>query len=56
MIIRIGYVALALGLKKVTLSSTLTYKRYSNMDENERIDKLEQVTLSNIRDLETILN
>ena len=31
--IRLGYVAIALNLDKVTSSSTLTYSRYLKMDE-----------------------
>lgn len=45
MIIRLGYVAIALNLDKVTSSSTLTYTRYLKMN----------VTYSNIEALEKIL-
>ncbi|MCT4596292.1 MAG: UV DNA damage repair endonuclease UvsE [Vallitalea sp.] len=54
--IHIGYVALALGLKKVTSSSTVTYKYYSGLSNNEKLNKLKKVTLSNIQDLEKILD
>lgn len=55
--VRLGYVAIALNLPKVTSSSTLTYARYSKMNtELERINKLKDVTRSNIEDLEKILN
>ena len=38
--IRLGYVAIALNLEKVTSSSTLTYSRYLKLDENERLKNL----------------
>ncbi|CEI72330.1 UV DNA damage repair endonuclease UvsE [Romboutsia hominis] len=54
--IRLGYVAIALNLPKVTSSSTLTFKRYSSMNsDEERLNKLKKVTYSNIIDLEKIL-
>ena len=53
--IRLGYVAIALNLEKVTSSSTLTYSRYLKLDENERLKKLKEVTYSNIEALEKIL-
>ena len=40
MIIRLGYVAIALNLEKVTSSSTLTYTRYLKMSEEEGLKKL----------------
>lgn len=55
MIVRLGYVAIALNLKNVTSSSTLTYARYDKLNENDRIDKLKSVTYSNIKSLEEIL-
>ena len=56
MIIRLGYVSIALNLDKITSSSTLTYARYLKMDnEQERINKLKSVTYSNIEALEEIL-
>ncbi|WP_250675094.1 UV DNA damage repair endonuclease UvsE [Paraclostridium ghonii] len=55
--IRLGYVAIALNLPKVTSSSTITYSRYSKIStEAERLNKLKEVTRSNIYDLEKILN
>lgn len=55
MIIRLGYVAIALNLDKVTSSSTLTYARYLKLNEEERLKKLKEVTYSNIKALEKIL-
>ena len=52
--IRLGYVAIALNLDKVTSSSTLTYSRYLKMDEENRLKKLKEVTYSNIEALEKI--
>ncbi|WP_042273128.1 UV DNA damage repair endonuclease UvsE [[Clostridium] dakarense] len=54
--VRLGYVAIALKLGKVTSSSTLTYSRYNKLKtEDERINKLKEVTYSNINALEKIL-
>lgn len=54
--IRLGYVAIALNLPKVTSSSTVTYARYSKIcSDREKINKLKEVTKSNIDDLEKIL-
>ena len=54
--IRLGYVAIALKLPKVTSSSTVTYSRYSKMiSEEEKLRKLKEVTLSNLNDLQKIL-
>ncbi|MGL5346206.1 MAG: UV DNA damage repair endonuclease UvsE [Peptostreptococcaceae bacterium] len=54
--IRLGYVAIALALDKVTSSSSLTYARYSKLStEQERLNKLKEVTYSNIEALEKIL-
>ena len=55
MIIRLGYVAIALNLGKVTSSSTLTYTRYLKLNEEDRLKKLKEVTHSNIEALEKIL-
>ncbi len=55
MIIRLGYVAIALNLEKVTSSSTLTYSRYLKLKEKEQLEKLKSVTYSNIEALEKIL-
>ena len=53
--IRLGYVAIALNLGKVTSSSTLTYSRYLKMKEEDRLKKLKEITYSNIQALEKIL-
>ena len=54
--IRLGYVAIALNLYKVTSSSTLTYSRYEKINsDSERINKLKEITSSNISALEKIL-
>jgi len=53
--IRLGYVAIALNLGKVTSSSTLTYSRYLKMKEEDRLKKLKEITYSNIQSLEKIL-
>lgn len=54
--VRLGYVAIALNLPNVTTSSTLTFTRYKKLLEEEKINKLKEVTLSNIIDLKKILN
>lgn len=54
--VRLGYVAIALGLPKVTSSSNVTYTNYKKMhSEENRIAKLKQVTSSNILALKNIL-
>lgn len=54
--IRLGYVAIALNLPKVTSSSTVTYANYEKQGNNEKkLNKLKQVTLSNLDDLYKIL-
>ena len=54
--IRLGYVSIALRLPKVTSSSTVTYSRYSKIiSEEEKLRKLKEVTLSNLNDLQRIL-
>lgn len=53
--IQLGYVALALNLNKVTSSSTVTYRYYKGLTDEQRLNKLKQITSSNFRDLETIL-
>ena len=52
---RLGFVAIALNLGKVTSSSTLTYSRYLKMKEEDRLKKLKEITYSNIQALEKIL-
>lgn len=57
MIVRLGYVAIALNLEKVTSSSTFTYARYLKINsEEERLKKLKHITYSNIEALEQILD
>jgi UV DNA damage endonuclease len=54
--IRLGYVAIALNLPKVTSSSHLTYTNYEKQGrEEKKLDKLKTVTLSNLDDLYKIL-
>lgn len=54
--VRLGYVAIALGLPKVTSSSTITYSFYRKLTTEQKINKLKEVTFSNISDLKKILN
>ncbi len=54
--IRLGYVAIALGLSKVTSSSNVTYAYYQKLfSEEQKLNKLKQITLSNVEDLKKIL-
>jgi UV damage endonuclease UvdE len=54
--IRLGYVAIALKLPKVTSSSTVTYTNYGKQgNEENKLNKLKKVTLSNLDDLYKIL-
>lgn len=54
--IRIGYVAIALNLDKVTSSGSVTYTNYTKLSSEERkIDKLKSVTFSNLNSLYRIL-
>ena len=54
--VRLGYVSIALNLPKTTSSSTVTYARYSKMKtDKEKINKLKEVTKSNLDALEKIL-
>jgi len=53
--IRLGYVAISKSLDEVTTSSTLTFTNYEKLDIEERNKKLEQVIISNFKDLEKIL-
>src|SRR5574344_637896 len=56
MIIRLGYVAIALNLKEVTSSSTVTFATYNKLkNEEERLKKLKSITYSNIDALDEIL-
>lgn len=57
MIVRLGYVAIAMKLPKVTSSSTVTYTNYQKLGtEEKRLNKLKAVTLTNLDDLYKILN
>ncbi|WZL74373.1 UV DNA damage repair endonuclease UvsE [Clostridiaceae bacterium 35-E11] len=54
--VRLGYVAIALKLPKITSSSQLTYARYQKLLlEDEKINELKRVTRSNVEDLYKIL-
>ena len=55
--IRLGYVAISMKLgKKVTSSSSVTFKNYSKLSsKEERLNKLKTVALSNLDDLARIL-
>lgn len=54
--VRLGYVAIALKLPKVSASSNVTYTYYNKLSsEKEKINKLKQVTYSNFVDLKKIL-
>jgi len=54
--VRLGYVAIALGLPKVTSSSNVTYTYYKKLvAKEEKINKLKKVSYSNIVDLKKIL-
>lgn len=56
--IRLGYVSIAMNLgKKVTSSSTVTFKNYNKIiEEEKKKEKLKSVTLSNLNDLIKILD
>ena len=51
--IRLGYVAISKTLTNVTSSSTLSYTNYLN---NKDIDKINKVIISNLEDLEKIID
>lgn len=54
--VRLGYVAIALNLPKVTSSSNVTYTFYKKLaTEEEKLNKLKKVSYSNIMDLKKIL-
>lgn len=57
MIVRLGYVAISMRLgKKVTSSSTVTFTNYNKIyTEQNKLEKLKEITLSNLNDLERIL-
>jgi UV DNA damage endonuclease len=55
--VRLGYVAIALGLPKVTSSSNVTYTYYKKLaNDVKQLDKLKQISLSNVEDLKKILD
>ena len=55
--VRLGYVAMAKNIgKKVTSSSTVTFSNYNKIiSEEKKLEKLKNVTLSNLNALEEIL-
>ncbi|MBZ2174280.1 UV DNA damage repair endonuclease UvsE [Schnuerera sp. xch1] len=54
--VRLGYVAIALGLPNVTSSSNVTYTYYKKLTTKEkRINRLKKVSYSNVTDLRKIL-
>lgn len=53
--VRLGYVAIALNLPKVTSSSVVTFTYYNKLMEQEKLNKLKQVTMTNLEDLEKII-
>lgn len=56
MIVKLGYVSIAMNLPKVTSSSNVTFKTYSSLTSHEdKLNKLKKVTLSNLNDLYKIL-
>lgn len=56
MIIRLGYVSISKALDSITSSSSLSYTNYLKLSEKARIQKLDNTILSNLTDLEKILN
>lgn len=55
MIIRLGYVAQSLTLKKITSSSLMTYSYYKRVGTEMANKKLDKTIISNLEDLEKIL-
>ncbi len=53
--IRLGFVANALGLWDASPSKTMTYKRYTELPKNERMDRLKEVTALNLNHTKRIL-
>ncbi|WP_163193114.1 UV DNA damage repair endonuclease UvsE [Clostridium thermarum] len=54
--VRLGYVAIALKLPKVTSSSNVTYTLYQKLASDEKkLEKIKAVTLTNLNDLYKIL-
>lgn len=54
--IRFGYVANALGLWDASPSKTLTFKRYSTLPRQERLEKLQSITRQNLHHTKRILH
>lgn len=54
--IRFGFVATALGLWDASPSKTLTFKRYTTLPKQERLDKLKRVTAENLYHTKRILH
>jgi UV DNA damage endonuclease len=54
--IRLGYVAIALTLEKITSSSLLTYTHFKKIGDEVGYSKLHKIIISNFNDLEKILN
>lgn len=54
--IRFGYVANALGLWNASPSKSLTFARYSSLEESERLNKLYEVTAENLEHTKRILH
>ncbi|WP_019243246.1 MULTISPECIES: UV DNA damage repair endonuclease UvsE [Bacillus] len=48
MIIRFGYVSTAISLYDASPSKTITFKRYSQLSDSDRLDKLKEITRTNI--------
>lgn len=53
--IRFGYVSTAVTLWDASPAKTVTYKRYSQLDQAERIAKLHEVTLANLANTKRML-
>jgi UV DNA damage endonuclease len=53
--IRLGYVAIALTLNKVTSSSLMTYSYYKKLNVDFANNKLDKIIVSNLEDLEKII-
>lgn len=53
--IRFGYVSTTVTLWNASPSRSLNFKRYSQLPETERMDKLHEITLTNIANIKRIL-
>ncbi|MDD4036320.1 MAG: UV damage endonuclease UvsE, partial [Bacilli bacterium] len=54
--IRLGYVSITNTLNDVTASSLMTYTHYKTLGTKRGLEKLHKIILSNLNDLEVILN